>query len=57
MNVFFRHYKVNLAPVSLDSKGKLLLGYTDAEFAQFGAYDLIHPDDLGYYASAHRERK
>lgn len=33
------------------------MGYSDTEFNQFGGYDLIHPDDLKYYANAHKERK
>lgn len=31
------------------------MGYSDAEFIQTGGYDLIHPDDLKYYANAHKE--
>lgn len=33
------------------------MGYTDAEFNQMGGYDLIHQDDLKYYANAHKECK
>ena len=56
-SLFKSKLKVNLAPISLDSKGKLLLGYNDTEFTQFGGYDLIHSDDLKYYANAHKECK
>lgn len=33
----------------------MLLGYTDAELANMGGYDLVHYDDLAYVASAHQE--
>lgn len=39
------------------SRGKMLLGYTDAELANMGGYDLVHYDDLAYVASAHQECK
>lgn len=32
------------------------MGYNETEFGQTGGYDLIHPDDLKYYANAHKER-
>lgn len=35
----------------------MLLGYTDAELANMGGYDLVHYDDLAYVASAHQECK
>lgn len=38
-------------------RGKLLFGYIEAELAEKGGYDLIHPDDLTYYAAAHEECK
>ncbi len=56
-SLFKTKHKVNLEPISLDSKGKFLLGYTDAEFAKFGGYDLIHTDDLKYYSNGHKECK
>lgn len=37
------------------SRGKILLGYSDAELANMGGYDLVHFDDLAYVASAHQE--
>ena len=39
------------------SRGKLLFGFSDHELQEKGGYDLIHPDDLSYYAAAHQERK
>lgn len=54
-SLFKSKHKVNMAPISLDSKGKLILGYTDVEISQFGGYDLIHFDDLKYFANAHKE--
>ncbi len=56
-SLFKTKHKVNLAPISLDSKGKLLLGYNDVEFSQFGGYDLIYTDDLKYYSNGHKECK
>lgn len=38
-------------------RGKMLLGYSDAELANMGGYDLVHFDDLAYVASAHQECK
>lgn len=35
----------------------MLLGYSDAELANMGGYDLVHFDDLAYVASAHQECK
>ena len=35
----------------------MLFGYIEAELAEKGGYDLIHPDDLTYYAAAHEECK
>jgi hypothetical protein len=35
----------------------MLLGYSDAELANLGGYDLVHYDDLAYVARAHQERK
>ena len=34
-----------------------MFGYSDHELQEKGGYDLIHPDDLTYYAAAHQERK
>jgi hypothetical protein len=42
---------------SISNRGKIILGYNEAEFVQTGAYDLVHSDDLKYYASAHKECK
>ena len=42
---------------SFFSRGKLLFGYSDHELQEKGGYDLIHPDDLTYYAAAHQECK
>ncbi|RNA40819.1 aryl hydrocarbon receptor [Brachionus plicatilis] len=54
-SLFKSKHKVTLEPISIDSKGKQILGYTDAEFAQTKGYDLVHQDDLKYYANAHKE--
>ncbi|XP_076054168.1 aryl hydrocarbon receptor spineless [Oratosquilla oratoria] len=48
-------HKLDLSIVSMDQRGKMLLGYSDLELANKGGYDLIHYDDLAYVASAHQE--
>lgn len=55
--MFKSKHKLDLALVSMDQRGKMLLGYSDAELANMGGYDLVHYDDLAYVASAHQERK
>jgi len=34
-----------------------MFDYSDEELVEKGGYDLIHPDDLGYYSAAHQECK
>ena len=41
--------------VSMDQRGRQLLGYSDNEMSNKGGYDLVHYDDLAYVASAHQE--
>uniref|UniRef100_A0AAR5QH84 Aryl hydrocarbon receptor n=1 Tax=Dendroctonus ponderosae TaxID=77166 RepID=A0AAR5QH84_DENPD len=53
--MFKSKHKLDLALVSMDQRGKLLLGYSDSELASMGGYDLVHYDDLAYVASAHQE--
>ncbi|XP_034937835.1 aryl hydrocarbon receptor protein 1 [Chelonus insularis] len=53
--MFKSKHKLDFALVSMDQRGKMLLGYTDAELANLGGYDLVHYDDLAYVASAHQE--
>ncbi|CAH1134245.1 unnamed protein product [Ceutorhynchus assimilis] len=53
--MFKSKHKLDLALVSMDQRGKLLLGYSDSELANMGGYDLVHYDDLAYVASAHQE--
>ncbi|KAJ8664377.1 hypothetical protein QAD02_006039 [Eretmocerus hayati] len=53
--MFKSKHKLDLALVSMDQRGKMLLGYSDAELANLGGYDLVHFDDLAYVASAHQE--
>src|SRR5690606_1458384 len=43
--------------VSMEPRGRALLGYSEAELTNRGGYDLIHHDDLFYVASAHQECK
>ncbi|XP_050525781.1 hypoxia-inducible factor 3-alpha isoform X2 [Daktulosphaira vitifoliae] len=53
--MFKSKHKLDLSLVSMDQRGKLLLGYCDSELANMGGYDLVHYDDLAYVASAHQE--
>ncbi|XP_043479191.1 aryl hydrocarbon receptor protein 1 isoform X2 [Leptopilina heterotoma] len=53
--MFKSKHKLDLALVSMDQRGKMLLGYSDSELANLGGYDLVHYDDLAYVASAHQE--
>lgn len=55
--MFKSKHKLDLALVSMDQRGKMLLGYSDSELANMGGYDLVHYDDLAYVASAHQECK
>lgn len=53
--MFKSKHKLDLALVSMDQRGKMLLGYSDSELGNMGGYDLVHFDDLAYVASAHQE--
>ncbi|KAG8233093.1 hypothetical protein J437_LFUL013284 [Ladona fulva] len=53
--MFKSKHRLDFALVSMDQRGKMLLGYTDTEIADLGGYDLVHYDDLAYVASAHQE--
>ncbi|XP_044729654.1 aryl hydrocarbon receptor protein 1 [Chrysoperla carnea] len=53
--MFKSKHKLDLSLVSMDQRGKMLLGYSDSELANMGGYDLVHYDDLAYVASAHQE--
>ncbi|XP_017298833.2 uncharacterized protein LOC103507474, partial [Diaphorina citri] len=53
--MFKSKHKLDLSLVSMDQRGKMLLGYSDTELANMGGYDLVHYDDLAYVASAHQE--
>lgn len=55
--MFKSKHKLDLSLVSMDQRGKLVLGFSDAELATMGGYDLVHFDDLSYVASAHQECK
>lgn len=56
-NMFKSKHKLDFSLVSMDQRGKMILGYSDVELASMGGYDLVHFDDLAYVASAHQERK
>nr|CDK60412.1 Spineless [Euperipatoides kanangrensis] len=53
--MFKSKHKLDLSLVSMDPRGKLLLGYSDTEITNKGGYEWIHFDDLAYVASAHQE--
>ncbi|CAF0742575.1 unnamed protein product [Didymodactylos carnosus] len=54
-SLFKSKHRLTLEPISLDPRGKLILNYTDHDLSQFSGYQLIHPDDLKYYSTAHKE--
>lgn len=56
-NMFKSKHKLDLSLVSMDQRGKMILGYSDGELASMGGYSLVHFDDLAYVASAHQERE
>lgn len=56
-NMFKSKHKLDFSLVSMDQRGKSVLGYSDSELANMGGYDLVHYDDLAYVASAHQERE
>lgn len=56
-NMFKSKHKLDLSLVSMDQRGKMVLGYSDTELATMGGYSLVHFDDLAYVASAHQECK
>lgn len=55
--MFKSKHKLDLSLVSMDQRGKHVLGFSDSELATMGGYDLVHFDDLSYVASAHQECK
>ncbi|RWS08195.1 uncharacterized protein B4U79_15799, partial [Dinothrombium tinctorium] len=54
-SMFKSKHKLDLSLVSMDQRGKQLLGFSDTELVTKGGYDLVHYDDLAYVASAHSE--
>ena len=55
--MFKSKHKLDLGIVSFDQRGKEVLGFSETEFAAIGIYDIVHPEDLAYVASAHQECK
>ena len=55
--LFKSKHKLDFSLVSMEPRGRTLLGYSEAELSNRGGYDLIHHDDLFYVASAHQECK
>lgn len=56
-SMFKSKHKLDFTIVSMDPRGKQLLGYSEQDLLNRGGYDLVHYDDLAYVASAHQERK
>ncbi|KAJ8315578.1 hypothetical protein KUTeg_007728 [Tegillarca granosa] len=52
---FKSKHKMDFSPMSMDSRGKMMFGFSDRELATKSGYDLIHPDDLSYFSAAHQE--
>ncbi|XP_046574647.1 LOW QUALITY PROTEIN: single-minded homolog 1-like [Haliotis rubra] len=52
---FKSKHKMDFSPITMDSRGKMMFGYADHELASTSGYDLVHPDDLSYFAAAHQE--
>ncbi|CAL1526779.1 unnamed protein product, partial [Lymnaea stagnalis] len=52
---FKTKHKMDYSPVTMDNRGKVMFAYSDQELATKSGYDLIHPDDLNYFSSAHQE--
>lgn len=56
-SMFKSKHKLDFSIVSMDPRGKQLLGYSEQDLLNRGGYDLVHYDDLAYVASAHQECK
>ncbi|ESO94801.1 hypothetical protein LOTGIDRAFT_117861 [Lottia gigantea] len=52
---FKSKHKMDFSPITMDSRGKLMFGYSDHDMSNKSGYDLVHPDDLNYFSSAHQE--
>ncbi|OTF69476.1 aryl hydrocarbon receptor-like protein [Euroglyphus maynei] len=52
---FKSKHKLDFSMVSMEPRGRSLLGYNESDLSNRGGYDLIHQDDLFYVASAHQE--
>ncbi|XP_050391766.2 uncharacterized protein LOC126810627 [Patella vulgata] len=52
---FKSKHKMDFSPITMDSRGKVMFGYADHELSPKSGYDLVHPDDLTYFSSAHQE--
>lgn len=55
--LFKSKHKLDFSLISMEHRGRALLGYTEPELLAKGGYDLVHHDDLFYVASAHQECK
>lgn len=52
--MFKSKHRLDMTMVSLDQRGKALLGYSD-DILNLSGYSMVHQDDLAYLASAHQE--
>ncbi|KAG1711225.1 Aryl hydrocarbon receptor [Nymphon striatum] len=53
--IFTSKHKLDLSLITMDQKGKALLGYTNGEVTNKSVYDLVHYDDINYVAKAHQQ--
>ncbi|MGH0116300.1 UNVERIFIED_CONTAM: hypothetical protein FKN15_003480 [Acipenser sinensis] len=50
---FRSKHQLDFSPISIDAKGKLLLGWTEAELKTHSGYNFIHFEDILYCAENH----
>ncbi|KAK1162081.1 aryl hydrocarbon receptor-like isoform X2 [Acipenser oxyrinchus oxyrinchus] len=50
---FRSKHQLDFSPISIDAKGKLLLGWTEAELKAHSGYHFIHFEDILYCAENH----
>ncbi len=55
--IFRSKHKLDFSFISMDARGKEMMGYEGEDISQVSGYDLVHHDDLSYVGSAHAERE
>jgi len=51
--IFRTKHKLNYTPLSIDAKGRVVLGYTEHQLRQRSGYEFIHSADMMHCADAH----